>query len=582
MYYRQIIGNLVFVPLFLIFLHFPGLKAQPVGEIHVCGNTWCEIQWGTSNVDEMITLDTLDNTIHIVWTYAPPPPYDHFRKSFYNSFNPQSGWFVGEPGFDIFPELFGRINHTIMLTNAVGGRDDIEIGMHRLDGPSKQRIWWENNQFEWSDVDTIPYNEQNVRTAFNQNGYVQMVGCSGYHASYLHYGRYRIYPLEFEGWYLVDTLTNLTYNIATSKVSNKVAISYLRQKDFSNTEIYLAMNQDAYIVQSIDGINWDWRQRENITNFGLADIHRPVIENDIIIDYNDQIHVLFNSWETHINADWPDSCWQNKNMAFIWHWSQATDSFSVVADGWIRDGHSDFGGMWRCAVNKPQMAIDPASGYIYALYERRDTSDFSISGYYNSDLFISVSTDQGLNWSIGTNITNTPTPFCFPGECASEIQASIEDLANDTLHIAYILDIDAGIFQWNEGGREESKVVYQKIPCSLIPTEPLLDQFSIHDYPPTSIYGTGNSAEALSISLDAYPNPFNSSTTISYAFLESAKIEIYNIIGQKVLILPISAGVGRATWDGTDAKGASVSSGIYFARVTGIDKGPTLKLVYLK
>jgi hypothetical protein len=67
-----------------------------------------------------------------------------------------------------------------------------------------------------------------------------------------------------------------------------------------------------------------------------------------------------------------------------------------------------------------------------------------------------------------------------------------------------------------------------------------------------------------------YPNPFNAQTTISYCLDKSANvsIRICSITGQVVANLSDRetqiAGEHRIIWDGTDRRGASVSTGIYF------------------
>ncbi len=65
-----------------------------------------------------------------------------------------------------------------------------------------------------------------------------------------------------------------------------------------------------------------------------------------------------------------------------------------------------------------------------------------------------------------------------------------------------------------------------------------------------------------------FPNPFNSSTMIKYDLPHDTfvSIEIYNILGQKIKRLehaPKRAGVHFTSWDGTDNRNKSVSSGIY-------------------
>lgn len=65
------------------------------------------------------------------------------------------------------------------------------------------------------------------------------------------------------------------------------------------------------------------------------------------------------------------------------------------------------------------------------------------------------------------------------------------------------------------------------------------------------------------------PNPFNSSTAIEYALLERGDVElaIYNAVGQQVVVLAKGerlAGHYTVHWDGKDALGRALASGVYF------------------
>lgn len=69
-----------------------------------------------------------------------------------------------------------------------------------------------------------------------------------------------------------------------------------------------------------------------------------------------------------------------------------------------------------------------------------------------------------------------------------------------------------------------------------------------------------------------YPNPFNPSTEIKFGlpFASSVNISVYNILGQQVATLfagELNAGNHSVIWNGTDAIGKSVSSGIYFYKI---------------
>jgi hypothetical protein len=92
------------------------------------------------------------------------------------------------------------------------------------------------------------------------------------------------------------------------------------------------------------------------------------------------------------------------------------------------------------------------------------------------------------------------------------------------------------------------------------------------------------------LSLSAYPNPFNSSVTITYSNLKGGEIEIYDIQGKLIKTLKIEGGEnGKIIWDASDALGNKVSSGEYFLKAqngskeTGASQNSSaFKLMYLK
>lgn len=91
--------------------------------------------------------------------------------------------------------------------------------------------------------------------------------------------------------------------------------------------------------------------------------------------------------------------------------------------------------------------------------------------------------------------------------------------------------------------------------------------------------------------LQNYPNPFNPTTTIEYHLpLDSqVKIEIYNILGQRVKILVDQrekAGKYQIAWDGRNESGNRAASGLYVYRIQATSGGKTFikarKMIVLK
>ena len=83
------------------------------------------------------------------------------------------------------------------------------------------------------------------------------------------------------------------------------------------------------------------------------------------------------------------------------------------------------------------------------------------------------------------------------------------------------------------------------------------------------------------------PNPFNPSTAIGYQLPEAGQVRlaIYNLLGQEVRVLVNErrdAGSFKANWDGTDALGRRVASGIYLYRIQAGSFSATRRMLLLK
>ena len=86
----------------------------------------------------------------------------------------------------------------------------------------------------------------------------------------------------------------------------------------------------------------------------------------------------------------------------------------------------------------------------------------------------------------------------------------------------------------------------------------------------------------------AYPNPFNNTIEMRVFSMqgESMNISIYNLMGQKVKTLIseniIDGGYKTLRWNGTDASGQVVSSGMYIVNIIANDIFKTQKILFLK
>jgi hypothetical protein len=84
-----------------------------------------------------------------------------------------------------------------------------------------------------------------------------------------------------------------------------------------------------------------------------------------------------------------------------------------------------------------------------------------------------------------------------------------------------------------------------------------------------------------------YPNPFNPSTTIEYSVMQDCHVEIivFDLLGKRVATLidkPMARGIYTTVWNSIDENGNSVSSGIYFYKITAGDFTDSKKMILLK
>ena len=97
----------------------------------------------------------------------------------------------------------------------------------------------------------------------------------------------------------------------------------------------------------------------------------------------------------------------------------------------------------------------------------------------------------------------------------------------------------------------------------------------------------GENSPDFFIRANAYPNPFNPSTTVTVELTKRAHVEanIYDARGQLVDRLwqgELPPGTSSLQWNGTNQTGVQVASGVYFLKIQARGIARTLKLIVIK
>jgi len=247
--------------------------------------------------------------------------------------------------------------------------------------------------------------------------------------------------------------------------------------------------------------------------------------------------------------------------------------------------------------------------------------------YVASDFGMFWTTDEGANWAaLGRGLPNVPT-FDLILDNANRrliagtygrsfltlpldsldinqrpvIQSVFPNPANDTLAVppgtivtfsvtASDPDGDALTYSWQVNGQEFSQVSNAQYTFNTVGnyTAAIIvsdGQLSAGDSLTVRVDTTTSAQDALlptQFNLSAFPNPFNSRATIRLEIPANGavKLDVFSLEGRLVETLydgPITRGVHEIAWSPT-----SLSSGVYFVRMTGLATATNLKLVYLK
>ncbi|MFQ5868790.1 MAG: T9SS type A sorting domain-containing protein [Candidatus Zixiibacteriota bacterium] len=249
---------------------------------------------------------------------------------------------------------------------------------------------------------------------------------------------------------LCDTLMDISAVLTSSRVSDKVAIAFTHPRDLVTPNQY---NNDMCYYESLDGVTWNFNGgMVNVTNYQFADTLRAYTDCDAVYDYNDNLHLLWNTpyYDEAGGFISVDRC-------LLWHWSQAT-GITMVANTWW----ASTPGAWNRSSSKMSLGVDENNN-VFALWTQFTNNDNSVGGFSNGELYISYSTDGGATWSASENVTNSPTPDCWPLECDSDHWSTLAEQVDDNLHITYINDKDAGGIPQTEGVDTENPVMYLEV-----------------------------------------------------------------------------------------------------------------------
>lgn len=132
-----------------------------------------------------------------------------------------------------------------------------------------------------------------------------------------------------------------------------------------------------------------------------------------------------------------------------------------------------------------------------------------------------------------------------------------------------------------KGASEQFSAIYHSIDVDVMGEEGEKIRDILSDYVsmpagPESFYLGSN-----------FPNPFNPTTTINFSIPVECHVhlEVFNVLGQTVKLLldeHLSKGIHSVSWDGSNARGNPVPSGVYFYRMSAREFSQVKKMILIR
>lgn len=578
-----------------------------IGDTITVGTTYQAFQHN-GTIGRMIAQDD-SGYLHFVWTNRITPPPAYVRHVFYNAIDPAgvqlwpaTGYWIDESEragcvtLDVnhegcaFPAFHQVTNDPLGDPHAAVAFDFApHLGAFQAIEPEwlyefglPVEIIWPKIQLDRDDDIHLVCTEYTSTAGAPMRQFYA-------HGTFDSTGWFISFPSSPETWTLIDYTMTIAADVATSEVSDRLAIgwTYCREEGFPSGTDYGMYNNDIYILIDEDGVDPDFSQAFNLTNFippdttwlpdtlrANMDTLRAFDDMCLFFDQDDWLHVAFTTI-----AYFELQNMTRVNASIIWHWSEQYPlEFRVVANAWDPQD-TVCCGSWNVKAQRPSLAQDPATGYLYCMYQQFDTDTTALShdGWPSGEVYISVSTDNGWTWSVGTNVTQTITPTGgYPGQCWSEEYPSLAKVIDGDCHIEYIL---------NRGLSQEDYTIkyvkYHRVPTDSIPSTPLIEQLPFHVW--TAVMEPEKSARPYAFVLHKpYPNPFNPTAVISFELQAASfvKLAVYDVSGRQVAKLVNDwcvAGLHKFMFDGSN-----LASGIYLYHLGANGHEASGKMVLVK
>jgi hypothetical protein len=230
--------------------------------------------------------------------------------------------------------------------------------------------------------------------------------------------------------------------------------------------------------------------------------------------------------------------------AEIWHYCPTqTPQWSRVrraeCDTLHLAGSLGYAAVYAC---RPSLAFGQ-NNRCFVVWEEFDSSNVEpATGLLRADIMSALSQNNGRSWW-----PESGSPLTLPDGTSKRFPFVAWNANNDTMHIVYEQDLQAGFPIKGEGTATDNLIVYVRAVWM---------GSGVAERP-----AAAGGAKQFSVT----PNPFRDRVTFSAGSVGSARLVVSDAAGRSVRELTLG---GRVVWDGRNSAGARLPAGVYFYTLT--------------
>ncbi|MEO0019726.1 MAG: T9SS type A sorting domain-containing protein [candidate division WOR-3 bacterium] len=230
------------------------------------------------------------------------------------------------------------------------------------------------------------------------------------------------------------------HNIFASKISSRLGFVWT---EYRTKKIYLRETPDG---------GGTWYGTRSLSDSVPSDCNRSLFGGCLTYD----------SVQPHLVCDLYDG--ENRGRVQLWHYCQYQEpNWSFITECTFADTSKL--GFYTAALCRPSIGIDRRRFHsdfnrLYCVWEQFDPQNIDPrTNIARADIWAAASFDNGRTWTEPLRLTQ-------PDE-ASKRFPYLAEVVDDTLHILYFADQEAGSWELGEGERRLNPVIYLRVPADI-------------------------------------------------------------------------------------------------------------------